>query len=186
MQILTKNGTDRTLACTVGVLDGVFDFAGKPVELITAIDITDYKLEVYQAFRKATQLNELRQHFVSMLCHQFRTPLNVISFSTDLLKRHIHHWSEQKNISYLDLIQSAVKQISELLDEVLLFGKAEAAKLEYQPKLLDLNQFCREILVQIQLTDTQQKLITFVSQGNCTSVWLEPKLLRSQLYVYLR
>jgi PAS domain S-box-containing protein len=43
LEIRTKNGTHRWLACTVAMLDGMFDFAGKPVELVTAIDITDYK-----------------------------------------------------------------------------------------------------------------------------------------------
>ncbi len=40
MSILTKNGTERWLACVVVILDGVLDFDKKPVEMITAIDIT--------------------------------------------------------------------------------------------------------------------------------------------------
>ncbi len=43
MQIRTKQGLSRWLACTLERLDGVLDFAGKEVEMITAIDITDYK-----------------------------------------------------------------------------------------------------------------------------------------------
>ncbi|WP_017317585.1 scytonemin biosynthesis sensor histidine kinase [Mastigocladopsis repens] len=181
MQILTKNGVKRWLACTVGVLDGVMDFASKQVELVTAIDITDYKQaesEVRQALEQAKRLSELRERFVSMLCHQFRTPLNIVSFSADLLRRHIHQWTEEKNRSYLDLIQVAVQQISELLDEILLYGQAEAARLECEPRQLNLDRFCRDILAQVQIASGDQKLINFVTQGNCSTAYLDPKLLQ--------
>ncbi|MBF2017699.1 MAG: PAS domain S-box protein [Rivularia sp. T60_A2020_040] len=180
MQILTKQGILRWLACTIEQLDGVLDFAGKRVKMITAIDITDYKQaesELRQTLEQARKLSELRQRFVSMLCHQFRTPLNVVSFSSDLLTRNFHQWSDEKNHSYLDLIKDAVEQISELLDEILLFGKAEADKLKCQPRQLDLKQFCRDIIAQMHLASGKQKVINFISDGECISVSVDPKLL---------
>ncbi|NEU77163.1 PAS domain-containing sensor histidine kinase [Hassallia byssoidea VB512170] len=181
MQILTKNGSQRWLACTTALLDGMFDFAGKPVELITAIDITDYKqaeFELCQALEQTKRLSEQKERFVSMLCHQFRTPLNIVSFSADLLKRHIHKWSEEKKGSYFDLIQDGIKQISQLLDDILLFGKAEAAKLNYQPTEINLNQFCGDIISQVQLANSNQQSINFVSQDNCTTAYLDLKMLQ--------
>ncbi len=181
MQILTKNGIQRWLACTSVLLDGMLDFGGKAVELITAIDITDYKqfeLELCEALQQAKQVSEQKERFVSMLCHQFRTPLNIISFSTDLLKRHIEKWSVEKKNSYFALVQLGIKQISELLDEILLFGKAEGAKLEYQPVEIELNQFCRDIASQVQLANSNQILINFVSQDNCTTAYFDPKMLQ--------
>ncbi|AFY54442.1 PAS domain S-box [Rivularia sp. PCC 7116] len=180
MQIRTKQGFSRWLACTLERLDGVLDFAGKEVQMITAIDITDYKLaesELRQALEQARRLSELRQRFVSMLCHQFRTPLNVVSFSSDLLRRNIHQWSQEKNQSYLDLIQDAVEQISELLDEILLFGKAEADTLKCEPRQLDVKQYCRDIVAQIYLAGGKQKAVNFQSKGECSTRSVDPKLL---------
>lgn len=180
IQILTKQGILCWLACTIEQLDGVLDFAGKRVKMITAIDITDYKQaesELRQTLEQARKLSELRQRFVSMLCHQFRTPLNVVSFSSDLLTRNFHQWSDEKNHSYLDLIKDAVEQISELLDEILLFGKAEADKLKCEPRPLDLKQFCRDIIAQMHLASGKQKVINFISDGECLSVSVDPKLL---------
>jgi PAS domain S-box-containing protein len=181
MQLVTKDGKQRWLACTVVMLDGVLDFANQQVEMITAIDITDYKQsesEVRQALEQAKRLSELRERFVSMLCHQFRTPLNVVSFSADLLRRHIHQWTEEKNRSYLDLIQVGVQQISELLDEILLYGKAEASRLVCQPKPLNLERFCRDILAQVQLASGNQRIIKYITKGDCELAYLDPKLLQ--------
>ncbi|MGD1911678.1 MAG: ATP-binding protein, partial [Rivularia sp. (in: cyanobacteria)] len=134
--------------------------------------------ELRQALEQARRLSELRQRFVSMLCHQFRTPLNVVSFSSDLLRRNIHQWSKEKNHSYLDLIQDAVEQISELLDEILLFGKAEADRLKCEPRELDLNQFCQGIIAQIYLAEGKQNAINFISGGECSTKNVDPKLLQ--------
>lgn len=180
MQITSKKGLQRWLACTVEMMDGLLDFSGQPVEFITAIDITDYKSaesEVRLALDQAKKLSELRERFVSMLCHQFRTPLNIVSFSSDLLKRHLHQWNEEKTRSYLDLIQNAVYEISQLLDEVLLFGKAEAAKLECNPRPVDLQQFCRDIIAQMHLASDKQTSIDFITPGDCSTAYLDPKLL---------
>ena len=113
-----------------------------------------------------------------MLCHQFRTPLNIVSFSADLLKRHIHKWTEEKRRSYFDLIQVGITQTSQLLDDILLFGKTEAAKLENQPTEIDLNQFCRDVVSQVQLANSNQQSINFVSQDNCTTAYFDQKMLQ--------
>ncbi|GAA6620439.1 scytonemin biosynthesis sensor histidine kinase [Scytonema sp. NUACC26] len=181
MEIIAKNGSYRWLACTVGLLNGVLDFSSKPVKLVTAIDITDYKQaesEVRQALEQTKRFSELRERFVSILSHEFRTPLNVVSFSTDLLKRHLHHWTEEKNRSYLDIIQGAVQQLGELLDEILLYRQAESGKLVRESREIDLDRFCVDIVAQMELASGNQKSINFVSHGKCYSVHLDPKLLQ--------
>jgi PAS domain S-box-containing protein len=181
MQIVTKSGAKRWLACTVALTSGVFDFSNEAVELITAIDITDYKQaesEVRQALEQAKHLSELRDRFVSMLCHQFRTPLNIVSFSADLLRRNIHQWNEEKNRSYLDLILAAVEQLSHLLDDILLYGKADAAKLEFHPRPIDLDKFCRDIAIQVKIANGNQKDINVINSEKLTQAYLDPKLLQ--------
>lgn len=177
IQIVTKSGEERYLACSVGELN----IAGKPAELVMAIDITEHKhaeVELKQALEQAKQVSELKERFVSMLCHQFRTPLNIVSFSADLLKRHAHKWTDEKQLPYLTHIQIAVEQISQLLDEILFFGKAEAAKLKCEPKLLDLQQFCLDIVTQVQLASESQTEIKLTFNCDRSSFHLDEKLLQ--------
>jgi signal transduction histidine kinase len=65
-----------------------------------------------------------------------------------------------------------------LLDDILLFAKTEAAKLEYQPTEIDLNQFCRDIISQVQLGNSNQESINFASQDSCTTAYLDSKMLQ--------
>jgi PAS domain S-box-containing protein len=124
------------------------------------------------------ECSQQKAHFVSMVAHEFRNPLNIVSFSTSLLKRHSHQWTEEKKRSYLDRIQTAVEQVSHLMDEVLTIGKAEAGKLTFEPKQFNLDQFCRELVAQMQQSNTSQHNVTFVSRGNCKEVCVDRKLLQ--------
>ncbi|MEH1840050.1 MAG: scytonemin biosynthesis sensor histidine kinase [Nostoc sp.] len=179
INILTKNGTERWLACAVAILEGVLDFAGKPVELIAGIDITDYKHAEFglnQALEQAKQLSELRARFLSMVCHQFRTPLNIVSFSNSLLKEEVDKRTQKKIQPLLDHIQKATEQLSQMLDDILFFSKAEAAKINCEPKPLELVGFCNDLVAQMQMSVSQIP-INFVSPDNSLTACIDKKLL---------
>jgi PAS domain S-box-containing protein len=179
MNILTKSGTERWLACAVVMLDGVLDFGGKPVEMIAGIDITDYKyaeLGLNQALEQAKQLSELRARFLSMVCHQFRTPLNIVSFSNSLLKEEVDKRTQKKIQPLLDHIQKATEQLGQMLDDILFFSKAESAKINYEPKPLELVEFCHDLVAQMQMS-IRQIPINFVSKQNSVTACIDKKLL---------
>lgn len=135
-------------------------------------------VEIRATLDREKALGEQKECFVSMVAHEFRNPLNIVSFSTSLLKRHSHQWNEQKKLQYLDQIQTAVEQLSHLMDEVLTIGKAEAGQLTFEPKQFNLDQFCRELVAQMQLSNSSQHNLTFVSRGNCKEVCVDQKLLQ--------
>ncbi|ACC79998.1 scytonemin biosynthesis sensor histidine kinase [Nostoc punctiforme] len=179
MNILTKSGTERWLACAVVMLDGVLDFGGKPVEMIAGIDITDYKyaeLGLNQALEQAKQLSELRARFLSMVCHQFRTPLNIVSFSNSLLKEEVDKRTQKKIQPLLDHIQKATEQLGQMLDDILFFSKAEAEKINYEPKPLELVDFCNDLVAEMQMTISKIR-INFVTQENSLTACIDKKLL---------
>lgn len=179
MNILTKNGTERWLACGVAILDGLLDFGGNPVELIAGIDITDYKyaeLGLNQALEQAKQLSELRAHFLSMVCHQFRTPLNIVSFSNSLLKEEVDKLTQRKIQPLLDHIQKATEQLSLMLDDILFFSKAEAARLNFKPKPVELVEFCHDLVAQMHMSVSHNP-INFVSTDNSLIAYIDKKLL---------
>ena len=116
---------------------------------------------------------------VCMVCHELRIPLNIVSLSTSLLKRHSHKWNEENKQLHLDQIQVAIEQVVQILDEVFSICKSEARQLQFEPKLLDIAAFCQKLALQMQmLSNDNQHLISFVSRGNCSSVYVDEKLLQ--------
>jgi signal transduction histidine kinase len=125
-----------------------------------------------------------------MASHEFRTPLTAILGSTELLKHYGHRWGEEKKLVHFDRISSYVQHMTQLLDDVLLVGKAEAGKLEFKPSPINVIQFCRSLVEELQLSAGREHTIIFTPQGltaeyeneavsiPCTSANLDEKLLR--------
>lgn len=177
VKILKKNGDECWLDCSVAVID----FDGKPAVLGTAIDITKRKQaeeKVRNALTKEKELNELKSHFISMVSHEFRSPLNIIAFSASSLQRSYYQWDDEKKLKYLARINTSVDQISGLLDEVLLIGRAEAGQLNCSPKEIDVSQLCREIVIDMELSDGNQHPIIFINHTEHSIAYLDEKILQ--------
>ena len=159
----------------------VWDETGNPMEMVGYLaDITVRKQleqELRVSLEKEKELNELKSRFVSMTSHEFRTPLSTILSSCELLEHYRHKWTPAKELTHLHRIQSAVKRMTDMLNDVLIIGKAEAGKLEYRPKPLDLVEYCWQLVEEVQLNFGNQHMISFTSQYESLQCCMDEKLL---------
>ncbi|MCU0534745.1 MAG: trifunctional serine/threonine-protein kinase/ATP-binding protein/sensor histidine kinase [Hydrococcus sp. Prado102] len=134
--------------------------------------------QMRKVLEKEKELNELKSRFISMTSHEFRTPLATIMGYVELFKYYSNNWSEEKKQDYLARIASTIRHMTGLLDDVLLLSKAQAQKLEFMPSAIDLEEFCRSLVEEIQTGIKTQQTVTFSSPGNSTEVQMDEKLLR--------
>jgi signal transduction histidine kinase len=117
---------------------------------------------------KAQEINQLKSEFVSMLSHDIRNPLNTILLAAGLLQKHQEGITNDREINHLELIRSAIKNVSKLLDEASIIGKSDSGQLFYQPKTLDLERLCYELVEQFQLLAQEKHLnLIFTSSEHC-------------------
>lgn len=133
------------------------------------------------ALEKEKQLNELKSRFGSMVSHEFRTPLAIILSSVDLLARYGHRITDEKRRAQISKIQSQVKHLSAMLDDILMISRAETVGLDLRPIEINLLSFCRDLLDEIRLTTHQTHTITFEHYGVCDHAYLDARLLRQAL-----
>ncbi len=137
--------------------------------------------EMRLALQEERELSELKSRFVSMVSHELRTPLTVVRTSLELLERYGHLAPEAKRQEYFQRSRSSIDTMNQLIDDVLVMGKAEAGKLGFQPIPLALHQFCTELVEEMRVAIGHSHFIDLVIQGDCENVYLDPKLLRSIL-----
>lgn len=147
------------------------------IVLRKADELAKLNVEMQIALDKEKELSELKSRFVSMASHEFRTPLATILSSAELIEHYSHKWTEEKKLTHLERIQTSVKHMTQLLNDVLLIGKAEAGKLEFKPTPVALTQFCRNLVEEMQLTASNHT-IAFCSQGQYANTYMDEKLLR--------
>lgn len=167
-----------------------FGYLIKPFEereLQTTIEIALRRNEAEAAIRNALEkereISELKTSFISMVSHDFRDPLTTIQMSIELMRHYKVKGDEQRQSLHFKRIQTAIDHMTNLLDDVLLVGKAESGKLTLQLAPVDLESFCSELVEELQLSDKHRHPIFFACRGSSQGLWDE-KILR-QLFVNL-
>ena len=136
------------------------------------------QMELRLALEKEKELHELKSRFISMASHEFRTPLTAILGSAELLEHYSHKWPEEKKVVHFNRIHSNVQHLAQLLNDVLIIGQAEAGKLEFNPKPLDVVQLCRDLVEELQLSTKTKYTIAFNCQFSDLEGCFDEKLLR--------
>ncbi|MDB9528534.1 PAS domain-containing sensor histidine kinase [Oscillatoria sp. CS-180] len=131
-----------------------------------------------EANQQLQKLNDMRSRFVSMVCHEFRNPLNNIALSVTSLNRYDTKLSLEEKVDYLIAIKENVERMAQMIDDILVIGKIEAKVLEINPRSLDLLHFC-----QVLLTEREYQRASAPIQLLCRSrqmiVSCDERLLRS-------
>ncbi len=91
------------------------------------------------------EIRQIKDTFVSMVSHEFRTPLGIIQSSAQILDRYLERLPPEQRREQLASITKNVRRMAGLIDEVLLLGKVEGGQLRCTPAPLDLAVFCRKL-----------------------------------------
>ena len=134
-----------------------------------------------QALAEEREFSELKSRLLTITSHEFRTPLATIYSSAELLEYYRHLWSDERQQTHLRRIQTSVMHITQLLNDVLVLSQDETGKLEFNPTPLNLVEFCRDILEELEQSDRSQHAIAFSSECQSTRANLDAKLLRQIL-----
>ncbi|MGC9527198.1 MAG: ATP-binding protein [Limnospira sp.] len=126
------------------------------------------------------EFNDLKSRFITTVSHEFRTPLTTISFSAGLLENHGKKFSDEKQKTHFHRIKLGIQQMTEMLNDILIIGQAEAGKILPDPTPIDITQFCANLVEEFQLTTDSHNLV-FTAQTDCPQAHLDEHLLNQIL-----
>ncbi|MGD1920855.1 MAG: ATP-binding protein [Pleurocapsa sp.] len=136
--------------------------------------------ELSKANKQLQQLNEVRSRFVSMVCHEFRNPLNNIAFSVSSLKRYNRQLSAIQKTEYLSDVEVNIERMTQMIDELLVIGEIETKGININPDQLNLVDFCQELITEFKQTYPNWQ-IKFMSSQAFLKAGIDRRLLRSIL-----
>jgi PAS domain S-box-containing protein len=136
--------------------------------------------ELSKANEKLSQLNEVRSRFVSMVCHEFRNPLNNIAFSVSSLKRYDRQLTAQQKIEYLSDVEINIERMTQMTDELLVIGEIEIKGINIASNKLNLVEFCQELITEC-MQNYPDYQIQFQSNLSLLEAEMDCRLLRSTL-----
>ncbi|MCG5060433.1 MAG: hybrid sensor histidine kinase/response regulator [Limnoraphis sp. WC205] len=127
---------------------------------------------------KAKEQHQITSEFVSMMSHDFRNPLSTILLSTELLRDWEPNLTKEQKRSIFQRIRSAGKNLVQLLDEVILVGRADVDRLECLPTPLDLESFCQQLVEEARLEVSSLHQVELSLQGDFSETLWDESLLR--------
>ncbi|HUR45896.1 MAG TPA: PAS domain-containing sensor histidine kinase, partial [Candidatus Saccharimonadales bacterium] len=160
--ILRDNGSIRQRECrwrnrrgqvfTILLSAEIIRLNNVPHVLSMALDITQRKqaeIEMLKALGREKELSQLKSNFVSMVSHEFRTPLAIIQSSAELLREFFQKMEPGERDEQLDSITGNTRRMVGMMEEILVLSRLDAGKLDFKPSPLDLNTFCCRVVDEV-------------------------------------
>ncbi|MHB8579482.1 MAG: PAS domain-containing sensor histidine kinase [Ignavibacteriaceae bacterium] len=133
-----------------------------------------------RSFHRAKELANIKSRFVSMVSHEFRTPLATVLSSTEILELYSNQISENERNDYFRKIENSIEYLSSLLNDIITINKGELNKITYNNEEFDIIDFCRKIIAEVKLINPTSN-IKFISDLECNFIKSDKKLLTQMI-----
>lgn len=98
-----------------------------------------------QSLEKERELNDLQRQFVSMVSHEFRTPLAIIDGNAQRLQRRPEKISKDRVLKVVMSIRTSVIRLTDLMESVLSAARMEGGRIDFEPRNFDIGAMITEI-----------------------------------------
>lgn len=98
------------------------------------------------ALEQERELSDLKSRFVSMVSHEFRTPLGVTMSAVEIMRHFDDRLPADKRRELCDEIHTATCNMAALMEQVLLLGRVEAGKLGFRPAPLKIENLISRLV----------------------------------------
>ncbi|MGD9637540.1 MAG: PAS domain S-box protein [Alphaproteobacteria bacterium] len=166
IEIVKRNGEGLFVLLRADVIK---NDAGEIVGIIGVhTDITEQKKAQEQTIRmleKEIAAREQQQNFVSMVSHEFKTPLSIIDSSAQKIIRKINTIEITEVAERMERVRHNVGRLNNLVESTLSLSKLDAGQLSINPSVNDLKDVIHSMVRDIK-NYTSERVINFKNEGN--------------------
>ncbi len=161
-----------------GYLTKPLRYAEVNVAIMLALKKHHEEKILQEALDKEKELHILKSRLLAMASHEFSTPMSVIRLLIWKLQNFEEQLTKESRAKNLASIQSAIKDINWLLEEVKFIACSESGKFPFNPESVDAITYCQQLVDSFETEDSIRKCrIKFHSQGQCQKLKFDKKLL---------
>ncbi|MGB8168259.1 MAG: HAMP domain-containing sensor histidine kinase [Chthoniobacteraceae bacterium] len=108
--------------------------------------VTERTADLNAALSREREVGEMKSRFTSLVSHEFRTPLGVISSSAQILERYLARLDDDERREHLESINASVKRMAGMMEEMLVLSRMDSGRMDFKPAPLALGDLCRRLL----------------------------------------
>tara|TARA_R110000765_G_scaffold45159_6_gene93356 strand:+ start:779 stop:2290 length:1512 start_codon:yes stop_codon:yes gene_type:complete len=102
--------------------------------------------QLTEALAVEKELNELKTRFLSLVSHEFKTPLSSILTSITLLGKYTQTEQQEKRDKHVNTIKKKVKYLDTILTDFLSVERLDSGKINYSIETFPLSKIVNEVI----------------------------------------
>ena len=102
--------------------------------------------ELKTALNAEKEHNELKTKFLTLVSHEFKTPLSSILTSAMLMGKYKLETQQQKRDKHIEIINDRVHYLNNILNDFLSVEKLEKGRIKYSPNTFKLSKIVNEVI----------------------------------------
>lgn len=148
-------------AAQLALLDRFFEIQDNLEAKVAARtqELEDQKVQLELALEREQELNSLQSRFVSMVSHEFRTPLAIIDGNAQRLERRHDKTTSEQLLSGLGKIRIGVTRLTTLVEGVLSAARLEGGNINFDPGPCDVSRLISETCDKHQKIHPDHKIL---------------------------
>lgn len=137
--------------------------------------------ELKTALATEKELNELKTKFLSMVSHEFKTPLSGILTSTMLLSKYKLSEQQSKREKHIKTITDKVQYLNTILNDFLSVEKLEKGKIKYKFTTFKLSKVLNEVIYNANMLLKEGQHINYPENIDDISLYQDEKIVELAL-----
>lgn len=136
---------------------------------------------ISESLRKERELGELKTKFLSLVSHEFKTPLSAILTSASLIQKYTETEQQDRREKHLKTIQSKVKYLNNILNDFLSIERLESGKTIFKFETFPLSKVINEVLYNANMLLKDGQRIIYPDNIDDISLHFDEKILELSL-----
>lgn len=133
--------------------------------------------QLKSALSKEKGLNELKTQFLSLVSHEFKTPLSGILTSSVLLSKYKSTKEQHKRDKHIKIISDKVHYLNAILNDFLSLEKLETGKVSYNFNHFKLSKVVDEVIYNANMLLKEGQHIHYPDNINDVSLYQDEKII---------
>lgn len=141
----------------------------------------DAEKDINIAFRRERELNKLKTNFLSLVSHEFKTPLSGILTSTILLRKYNLAEQQEKRDKHIQTITDKVQYLNNILNDFLSLEKLETGNVNYNLSTFELGKVMKEVVSNANILLKEGQTINYPDHIDEISLLQDEKIIELTL-----
>ena len=122
------------------------------------------------------EISEMKSRFIATTSHEFRTPMAAAMVAGELLANHFDRFAPAKRLELLARVNSSLRRMTDMLDEILLLNRLEQNRIEVKLAIIDLRLFLHDLIEEVRLGDRDAHCFEFDAAGDAPRLLTDASL----------